>query len=141
MVHTKTAWLSTSDYAELLASADLGISLHKSSSGLDLPMKVVDMFGAGLPVLGWSEFEAWPELVKEGVNGRGFGSAEGLVDGLVELFGEGGGEVVDKGVEGQGRGLERLKDGARREGVRRWEGEWDGKMVRLLGLDSVTKRD
>ncbi|TKA81216.1 hypothetical protein B0A49_00486 [Cryomyces minteri] len=50
-------------------------------------MKVVDMFGTGLPVLGWSKFEAWPELVKEGVNGRGFGSAEELKDLLIELFG------------------------------------------------------
>lgn len=118
-----TAWLSAEDYASLLGSADLGISLHTSSSGVDLPMKVVDMFGTGLPVAGWSKFEAWPELVTEGVNGRGFGSAEELTRILEELF-------IGKGGE-----LERLRQGVLEEGKRRWDDEWMPVAGRLFELE------
>jgi beta-1,4-mannosyltransferase len=120
-VTVRTAWLTTDDYARLLASASLGISLHTSSSGVDLPMKVVDMFGAGLPVLGWDRFQAWPELVTEGVNGMGFGSSGELLDHLVDLF------------ENPGK-LERIRTGARKESNRRWNDEWDPIAGKLLGV-------
>ncbi|KAJ5929943.1 CAZyme family GT33 [Penicillium verhagenii] len=121
-VTIRTAWLSVSDYAKLLASASLGVSLHTSSSGVDLPMKVVDMFGAGLPVVGWSRFEAWPELVTERMNGMGFGSAIELTEQLTKLFGD------DKK-------LEALRIGAQKESTRRWDDEWNPIAGKLLGLN------
>jgi beta-1,4-mannosyltransferase len=118
-----TAWLRAEDYATLLACADLGVCLHLSSSGVDLPMKVVDMFGAGLPVVGYGNYESWGELVKEGANGRGFVTSDGLAGVLEELLGE-----------REGKKLARLREGAKEEGSRRWDEEWDGVAGRLLGL-------
>ncbi|KAH8726465.1 glycosyl transferases group 1-domain-containing protein [Phaeosphaeriaceae sp. PMI808] len=121
-VVVQTAWLTPEDYALLLASADLGVSLHTSSSGVDLPMKVVDMFGAGLPVVGWGKFEAWPELVKEDINGKGFSSASQLASQLMELFDRD--DIL----------LKKLKQGALKESESRWDDEWDrvgGKLFKL----------
>ena len=119
----RTAWLEPGDYPRLLGAADLGVCLHTSSSGVDLPMKVVDMFGAGLPVVGWGKFEAWPELVKEDVNGKGFESPQELAEQLLGLFGEKAGL------------LDMLKQGALKESENRWDGEWDrvgGKLFKLV---------
>jgi beta-1,4-mannosyltransferase len=118
----KTAWLSIEDYASLLGAADLGISLHTSSSGVDLPMKVVDMFGTGLPVLGWDKYEAWPELVTEDVDGKGFGSSEQLAQLLLGLFGE------------DGEKLRKLRRGAMKQCEKRWDDEWDSVAGRVFGV-------
>ena len=132
--HLKSVFIKTiyfddiSDYARLLGIADLGISLHTSSSGVDLPMKVVDMFGAGLPVAGWGEFEAWPELVTEGQNGRSFRDSRGLQRILTELF------------CGDLSPLKMLKAGAVKEGERRWDDEWDPIAGKLFGLTQSSAR-
>ncbi|KAK4033821.1 glycosyl transferases group 1-domain-containing protein [Parachaetomium inaequale] len=126
-VRIATTFLPFADYAALLACADLGVCLHMSSSGVDLPMKVVDMFGAGLPVAAYAGYESFGELVREGENGRGFETAGELAGILGRLLG--GGDA--------GRGeLERLRRGAVEEGRRRWDEEWDGKVGMVMGLVS-----
>ncbi|KAJ3371111.1 mannosyltransferase [Allomyces arbusculus] len=79
-----TGWLRAQDYPKLLGSADLGISLHTSSSGLDLPMKVVDMFGCGLPVCAYN-FACLGELVTNST-GRTFTTSVELKDHIQKLL-------------------------------------------------------
>ncbi len=45
----RTAFFDPADYHGLLCAAHLGISMHRSSSGVDLPMKIMDLFGARTP--------------------------------------------------------------------------------------------
>ncbi|KAJ6261510.1 hypothetical protein Dda_4180 [Drechslerella dactyloides] len=115
-VTIRTAFLPAEEYPQLLACADLGVCLHTSSSGVDLPMKVVDMFGVGVPVAA-VRFEAIGELVKDGGNGVVF-DAVGK-DGGEEL-----GEILVR-LFGDSNELEVLKEGAMREVETRWEGEWE----------------
>ena len=78
-------WLDISDYPLLLSLCDLGICLHTSSSGLDLPMKILDMYGAGLPVLAYF-YSTIYELVKNGENGILFRSSSELSAHLFRLY-------------------------------------------------------
>merc|ERR1712005_70690 len=78
-------WLDLEDYPVLLGSADIGISLHKSSSGCDLPMKVVDMLGCSLPVCAIN-YKCIGELVQHNHNGMIFNDASELSESLQLLL-------------------------------------------------------
>ena len=74
----RTLFLAPADYRALLRAADVGVSLHRSSSGVDLPMKIIDFFGARTPVLALDYGDCLAEQVRDGVDGHLFADAAAL---------------------------------------------------------------
>ena len=113
-VQLRTRWLEPEDYPRIVGMADLGLCLHRSSSGVDIPMKVADLFGAGVPVCALDYGACLAERVRHGDNGLLFSTARQLADVLFELF-----ETFPD--ESQ---LTRLRAGARRSAQPTWEEGW-----------------
>jgi len=109
-------WLEPDDYPLLLACADLGVSLHTSSSGLDLPMKVVDMFGCGLPVCALN-FPALPELVRHEENGMVFEDSSELSGQIKRWFTD--------FPNGEVKRREAFRESLKKFQRLRWEENWE----------------
>lgn len=108
-----TLWLEASDYPKLLGCATLGVCLHTSTSGLDLPMKVLDMYGCQVPVCAIG-FDCLDELVKDSVNGRVFRDGEELSVQLYDLL---------KGYPVDTKELDEYRRNIR--DMTRWKENWD----------------
>jgi beta-1,4-mannosyltransferase len=73
-------WFKTEDYPKIVACADYGISLHDSTSGCDLPIKILDYFGCEVPAIAYYYTETISELVVPFENGFLFTTEQDLCD-------------------------------------------------------------
>merc|ERR1712080_250343 len=101
---------------------DLGVCLHYSSSGVDLPMKVVDMFGAGLPALA-IKFKSIHELVQHGVHGYIFDDHAQLAAQIEQIF---------VNYPDQAPLLEKFRENILEFRERSWEQEWSETVLPII---------
>ena len=71
-IAVRTLWLEPADYPKLIGMADVGLCLHQSSSGLDLPMKLADFRGCGVPVAVFDYAPVLGEVMTSGQQGVTF---------------------------------------------------------------------
>lgn len=114
-IQLRTRWLEPEDYPVVVGSADLGLCLHRSSSGLDIPMKIADLFGAGVPVCALDYGACLAERVRHADNGLLFSTDTQLADILFDLF---------HSYPSDQQLLDRLRAGAGKSARPTWEEGW-----------------
>jgi beta-1,4-mannosyltransferase len=117
-------WLESGEYAKVLAAADIGLCLHRSASGIDLPMKILDMFGAGIPVCALNYGPCLSELVHHGQNGLLFSTASELAHQIHELFAR---------FPEDDRSLALLRRGVACGQLERWRAAWTREVWPAIG--------
>ena len=115
-----TGFLAEADYRALLRRADVGLSAHRSSSGVDLAMKVVDLYGAGVPVCALDYGGSLGEQVLDGVTGCLFRTAGELAAALA-------GMLSDRAK------LEAWREAARGQWGETWAGAWQRVAAPVFG--------
>ena len=131
-VYLLTRWLEPEEYPRVVGSADLGLCIHRSASGLDIPIKIADMFGAGVPVCVLDYGASLAERVRHGDNGLMFSTARQLADVLFDLFES---YPADLAL------FDRLRTGARKSARPTWEEGWTREVGPLLLGKAGTPQD
>jgi beta-1,4-mannosyltransferase len=127
-VDIHTGFLPEQSYRELLARADLGISLHRSSSGLDLAMKVVDLYEYGVPVCAFDYGGAVTEQIQPGRTGFLFAKAGELSQTLTR-------------VTQDPRMLNSLRAGVLKAwSSPKWRDSWQRALAGASGVDSFSDK-
>jgi beta-1,4-mannosyltransferase len=114
-IAVRTHWVEPADYPVLTGMADLGLCLHQSSSGLDLPMKLADFRGAGVPVAAFDYAPVLGEALTAGHEGVTFRDPGDLANLLVA--------VAENKVD-PGSALGRSRAWLAEHPAERWEAQW-----------------
>ncbi len=115
-IAVKTAWLEPADYPTLVGMADLGLCLHQSSSGLDLPMKLADLRGAGVPAATYDYSQVLGEVMETGHEGVTFRDPGDLASLLVS--------VATRSIAPDGP-LAKSRAWLRQNPPQRWDAQWE----------------
>lgn len=122
-IAVRNTWLEPADYPVLVGIADAGICLHQSASGLDLPMKLADFRGAGVPVCAYDYAPVLNEVLRVGQEGVTFRDPGELATILVGL-GTADLSVMPKFAESRAW--------LATQPARRWDDEWREKAAPQL---------
>ena len=114
-ITVRTVWLEPEDYPVLIGMADLGLCLHQSSSGLDLPMKLADFRGPGVPVAAYDYAPVLSEVLTNGNEGLTFKDPGQLANLLVALA---------NGAAEPGGPVARSRQWIDAHPAVRWEDQW-----------------